>query len=280
MIKHVTLFLAPWVMLLLLFLSGCSQKKHYYSNVGATKYTSAARHRATLKPYVIKNKRYIPTPVKKGTKQYGISSWYGPNFHGKYTSNGEIYNMYERTAAHKTFPMDTIVKVRNLENGKSTVVRINDRGPFVKGRIIDCSYKAGKEIGLDKCGIARVEVMVLGIAGSQKQQEYMQKMQKKVYTTAAYRRARDVVKYKKYTMPKVYKSSKLLGVQLGAYRQLNGAVACSRKYKNHYEGYRPMIKKVVDTDGVTLYRVWLVGFKNRDELRLFKEKQRSITERM
>jgi len=145
---------------------GCSHKQEptIKTYCVATKYTSAARHRSTMKCYRVKGKSYRPVWVEKGDKQYGVSSWYGPNFHGKYTSNGEIYNMYARTAAHKTFPMDTIVRVDNLENGKSTVVRINDRGPFVKGRIIDCSYRAGKEIGLDRAGIAKVQVTVLGRA--------------------------------------------------------------------------------------------------------------------
>jgi rare lipoprotein A len=73
--------------------------------------------------------------------------------------------MHARTAAHKTLPMGTMVKVTNIQNGKSTVVRINDRGPFVKGRIIDCSYAAGKELGLDRLGIAKVEIEVLGYHG-------------------------------------------------------------------------------------------------------------------
>jgi rare lipoprotein A len=97
-----------------------------------------------------------------GKKMKGISSWYGTNFHGKKTSSGETYNMYAKTAAHKTLPMHTMVRVVNLQNGKSTVVRINDRGPFVRGRIIDCSYAAGKEIGLDRMGLAKVEIEVLG----------------------------------------------------------------------------------------------------------------------
>jgi rare lipoprotein A len=106
--------------------------------------------------------------VKKmpaGKKMKGISSWYGKKFHGSKTSNGEIYNMHAKTAAHKTLPMHTMVKVTNIQNGKSTVVRINDRGPFVRGRIIDCSYAAGKELGLDRLGIAKVEIEVLGYNG-------------------------------------------------------------------------------------------------------------------
>ena len=138
--------------------TGCSEK----IAPGATKHTSAARHKATMRSYRVLGKQYHPTYVEVGQVMNGISSWYGPNFHGKYTSNGEVYDMHARTAAHKTWPMDTMVKVSNLQNGKSTIVRINDRGPFVKGRVIDCSYAAGKEIGLDRLGIAKVSVEVIG----------------------------------------------------------------------------------------------------------------------
>jgi len=136
---------------LLLVFSGCSQKKAGFSR---TKYTSVARHKATMRSYRVKGKVYKPTYVSVHDTMRGISSWYGPNFHGKQTSNGERYNMHAMTAAHKTWPMDTMVRVDNLKNGKSVVVRINDRGPFVSGRVIDCSYAAGKAIGLDKTGIA------------------------------------------------------------------------------------------------------------------------------
>jgi rare lipoprotein A len=91
-----------------------------------------------------------------------MASWYGRKFHGKKTSSGEIYDMNAMTAAHKTLPMGTMVKVTNKENGLETVVRINDRGPFVRGRIIDVSYAAAKRLGLVKSGTARVRIEALG----------------------------------------------------------------------------------------------------------------------
>jgi len=91
----------------------------------------------------------------------GIASWYGPNFHGRRTASGEIYNMYDYTAAHKTLPLGTYVRVINLENGKSVVVRINDRGPFVKNRIIDLSYAAAKKIDMIDKGTARVKLQII-----------------------------------------------------------------------------------------------------------------------
>ena len=96
-----------------------------------------------------------------GNVQKGIASWYGSEFHGKPTSNREIYNMHAMTAAHKTLPFGTYVKVTNLNNGRSVVVRINDRGPFVKGRIIDLSYAAAKKLGMSGSGVAPVKIQVL-----------------------------------------------------------------------------------------------------------------------
>lgn len=91
----------------------------------------------------------------------GIASWYGPNFHGKLTANGERYNMNDYTAAHKTLPFNTMVRVDNVENGKSVVVRINDRGPYVANRIIDLSRKAAQEIEMIGNGTASVRLMVV-----------------------------------------------------------------------------------------------------------------------
>ena len=113
------------------------------------------------KPYKVFGKWYQPLPDSKGFRQRGIASWYGKNFHGKKTSNGEIYNMYAMTAAHKTLPLGTVVQVHNLENNRQVEVRVNDRGPFVRGRIIDLSYKAASEIGIVGPGTARVEVIAL-----------------------------------------------------------------------------------------------------------------------
>ncbi len=101
--------------------------------------------------------RYIP----RGNVQTGLASWYGPDFHGKKTSSQEIYNMYDLTAAHKSLPFGTYVMVTNLENGKSVRVRINDRGPFVRERIIDLSYSAARVLGMIGQGVARVRIEVL-----------------------------------------------------------------------------------------------------------------------
>jgi len=91
----------------------------------------------------------------------GISSYYGEDFHGKLTANGEVFDMYGLTAAHKTLPLNTIVKVTNLENKKSLILRINDRGPYVKGRMLDCSYGAALKLGFIGNGTTKVKVEVI-----------------------------------------------------------------------------------------------------------------------
>ncbi len=114
------------------------------------------------KPYKIGKNWYQPLAHAQGFNQRGRASWYGRDFHGKKTANGEIYNMYAVTAAHKTLPFGTYVSVRNLENNRKIEVRINDRGPFVRGRIIDLSYTAAKKLGIVGPGTADVEIIALG----------------------------------------------------------------------------------------------------------------------
>jgi len=111
--------------------------------------------------YVVAGKRYYVLDSVGGFKQRGIASWYGKKFHGRKTSSGEIYNMYGMTAAHKTLPIPVYVRVKNLANGRSVVVKVNDRGPFIEGRIIDLSYTAAQKLDIIGTGTARVEVNTL-----------------------------------------------------------------------------------------------------------------------
>ena len=114
------------------------------------------------RPYKVLGKWYQPLPHARGFQQKGIASWYGKKFHGRKTSSGETYDMYAESAAHKTLPLGTYVRVHNLENHKKIDVRINDRGPFVRGRIIDLSYAAARKIGMVDAGTAAVEIIALG----------------------------------------------------------------------------------------------------------------------
>ncbi len=115
----------------------------------------------TQRPYVIKKRTYYPIPSAEGYVEKGLASWYGGKFHGRKTSNGETYDMHSKTAAHKTLPMNTMLLVENLVNGKNTVVRINDRGPFVDDRIIDLSYATAQNLGIFKKGTGMVRITAL-----------------------------------------------------------------------------------------------------------------------
>ena len=226
-------------------LTGCSSRGVHYTRPG---HTSAARHRATMRTYTVRGRTYHPTYVKVGDTMTGVSSWYGPNFHGKMTSNGEQYDMHAHTAAHKTWPMDTMVRVENLQNGKSTVVRINDRGPFVAGRVIDCSYAAGKDLGLDKTGIAKVKLTVLGFAG-------------KIYRPT-------VEQQRDHTaLPSVHLSD--FGVQVGAFRRRIGAEITRRKYVAILHTPKHVIIREFTVGGLPLYRVWVMGFGSAEEAKDF-----------
>jgi rare lipoprotein A len=127
-------------------------------------------------PYRVDGNWYQPMNDAAGFKERGIASWYGKKFHGRKTSSGEVYDMYGMTAAHKTLPLGTYVRVRNLENGKEIDVRVNDRGPFVAGRILDLSYTGAKKLDIVGPGTAPVEITALGVAagGADGQKTYVQ----------------------------------------------------------------------------------------------------------
>ncbi|PIE45808.1 MAG: hypothetical protein CSA44_01540 [Gammaproteobacteria bacterium] len=108
--------------------------------------------------YTVRGKRYRVFASETNFQQIGTASWYGARFHGRKTANGELYNMQAMTAAHKTLPLGTKVQVTNLANGKKVIVRINDRGPFHKGRIIDLSKKAAKRLGIISSGYGKVHI--------------------------------------------------------------------------------------------------------------------------
>lgn len=111
--------------------------------------------------YTLRGQRYKIIQDTQGFTEKGQASWYGKKFHGHLTSNGEIYDMYSMTAAHKTLPIPSYVKVTNTDNGKSTIVRVNDRGPFHPGRIIDLSYAAATKLDVIRTGTANVEIEVI-----------------------------------------------------------------------------------------------------------------------
>ncbi len=250
------------LVLLVILFTGCSSrygyvdKSYYSSSYSNSQYqktassntqirNSKAMHRATMRPYEVFGKKYYPTVAHFNDQFTGIASWYGPDFHAKKTSNGEVYNMYAQTAAHKTLPMNTMVKVENLDNGKSTIVRINDRGPFVRGRIIDLSNKAAHDVDMVKKGTAKVRLTVLGFNG-------------KIATT-------NLEKQETATVGNYY-------VQVGVFRRVQGAEITKRKFEMILDEnkYRVVLKDSL-FNGDKVKRVWISGFRSEDEARDFKE---------
>ena len=132
------------ILILFIFTQSCSNSPRYN------------RHKPKPQKYKSNSK------IQKSQKVfYGMSSYYGQDFHGKLTANGEIFDMYGVTAAHKEFPFNTVVRVTNEKNGKSLLIRINDRGPYIAGRILDCSFGAAKKLGFVGEGTAKVKIEVL-----------------------------------------------------------------------------------------------------------------------
>lgn len=170
-----------WLLLMvlclaLLLVSGCSlfKKPHgggYYQNDGPGGITELDGRQlrdavprveplmsGPNKPYTVNGKRYTPDTREVPFTQRGVASWYGKQFHGRQTSSGEIYNMYEMTAAHTTLPIPCYVRVTNVANGRSVIVRVNDRGPFINNRIIDLSYAAAYKLDYIRQGTAQVVI--------------------------------------------------------------------------------------------------------------------------
>ncbi len=234
---------------------GCSTRGpgvYYGSNRNNTPHynyeTKKKYSSMTMRPYVVHGRKYYPTVVNIGDTFHGNASWYGPNFHGKLTSNGERYNMWAMTAASKTLPMNTIVRVTNRRNDKSVVVRINDRGPFVATRIIDLSKAAASKIDMIGTGTAPVTLKVLGFAG----------------------KGSHIIPTEKQ-LKKSRKSVEISGfaIQIGSFINISGAILTQEKYDKK-DGYRTVIKDVWNGHR-RLFKVWIEGFKSEQEARYYKD---------
>lgn len=147
-----------------LVLTGCSSPKEPVEYKSLTEEVTAIKAEGGVykvgSPYTALGQHYVPKEDYNYTET-GMASWYGPDFHKKRTANGEIYNMRAITAAHRTLPLPSIVRVTNLENGRSIIARVNDRGPYVKNRIIDLSQKGAELLGYKMQGTAKVKVEIL-----------------------------------------------------------------------------------------------------------------------
>lgn len=153
------------LVILAIALAGCADGRRAATSysVGDLKYEPLSKY--GNRPYHEMGKLYVPLASAEGFEQRGIASWYGKAFHGKRTSNGEVYDMYQMTAAHKILPLPSYVSVLNVSNKKSIIVRVNDRGPFVDGRIIDLSYAAASQLDLVRPGTGEVEIKALAPEG-------------------------------------------------------------------------------------------------------------------
>lgn len=245
------------IALLLILATGCSSRgSRAYSNLGAAKsYSQDKDSRSsavnkkdyvhpTMKPYEIRGIKYYPTVVNVGDEFIGNASWYGPDFHGKLTSNGETYDMHDMTAAHKTLPMNTIVKVTNKKNGLSTVVRINDRGPFIDTRIIDLSNTAARKIDMLGAGTAPVTVEILG---------FHSKEQKNI---PAQKELKDSPQDQTLDG---------FALQIASFFKFEGALTTQKRYDNT-DGYKTVIKDI-ETQNGRMFKVWLKGFRSEAEAR-------------
>ena len=193
------------------------------------------------KPYKVMGKWYQPRAHAHGFRQKGIASWYGKKFHGRKTANGEVYDMYGVSAAHKTLPFNTVVRTRNLDNGKVLDIRVNDRGPFVRGRIIDLSYGAAKKLGVAGPGTAKVEIVALG----------------------AVKGPQDLKKEKPSYTPVDYNSG-VFTFQVGAFRDRGNAERLRAKLDRNYKNAHIA---VYDSSDWVYYRVRVGHFTTLDGAR-------------
>mgnify|MGYP003588602237 FL=1 len=296
-----SLILAPFLF------TGCSQKyvnddymKFYKDTKNSKINNSKEMHKYTMRPYNVFGIKYYPFIANIGDEFEGIASWYGPDFHSKKTSNGEIYNMYDMTAAHKTLPMNTVVKVDNLENGKSIVVRINDRGPFVRGRIIDLSNKAAHQIDMVRKGTANVKITILGYNGEIENKDAPYSVVDKVSVPNEDIDALEPLDIKEDKIigskvnispkvvptvvktpiiktstvsnvdvkPKAILSNGKYDLQIGAFSKPEGALKIKNDYQQKFSN-RVESEKVL-VNGKQLYKVLIKGFSSYEEAQRFK----------
>jgi rare lipoprotein A len=196
-------------------------------------------------PYKVAGRWYHPVRNASAYDQTGIASWYGRDFDGKLTANGERYDMHALSAAHTTLPMPTLVRVTNLENGRSVIVRINDRGPFVKNRLIDLSYAAARQLGYEQQGTARVRVQTLDLPAPK--------------SGTVLPAALPVSTQKKPATQPVYG----IFIQLGAFSSKNNA----RRLRDQLRGQYPSIRlHVTQIASQTLFRVRIGPFKDMSSI--------------
>lgn len=268
-----------------LLLTGCSSKndstmpadmdKFYKDSNNSEIINTKSMHKYTLRPYSVFGIKYYPFIANVGDDFRGIASWYGPDFHAKKTSNGEIYNMFAMTAAHKTLPMNTMVKVDNLDNGKSVIVRINDRGPFVRGRIIDLSNKAAHEIDMVRKGTAQVKVTVLGYNGVIENHDAPYAVLPKQEIVKVAQPVPVVAAVVEPLKPLEIKEKVVLEdnfcIQVGAYSKAEGARKTRDDYQRKFNSKYIVEAKRMYSNGRYLFKVFIKGFGDYSQAQTFKD---------
>ncbi|MFK5986230.1 MAG: septal ring lytic transglycosylase RlpA family protein [Pseudomonadota bacterium] len=204
------------------------------------------------KSYTVFGKRYFVLNSSKGYKQTGGASWYGKKFHGERTSNGERYDMYAMSAAHKTLPLPSYVKVTNLDNQRNVIVRINDRGPFHQGRIIDLSYTAAHQLGIVAKGTGRVEVEAIDVENWQRQQSHN--------TTA--------IKTPGLSSRPVATGTGLSYIQVGAFADNNNAQVLATKLGLLLKQPVSIVKKKIKTQWLNIVKIGPLSSKIVEKITL------------
>jgi rare lipoprotein A len=230
----------------ILFMAGCGSlnpfPKHVYSTPPSGKPSEPARTtNAKTRPYTVLGRTYYPLQTAAGYDEVGMASWYGSDFHGKKTANGQTYNMYGLSAAHKTLPLGTRVRVTRLSNNTSVILVVNDRGPFVSGRILDLSYGAAKQLGMVRDGVAKVRISAIGST-----------------------RPRTV------TASTSAQTAKRYHVRVGAFARRANAENTHRRLVA--QGYKNASITVEDRDGLTLHIVLAGSFTSRDQAEQVQER--------
>ncbi len=224
-------------------------------------------HRFANRPYTVFGQTYVPVVDKEASRQRGLASWYGRKFHGQKTSSGETYDMFAMTAAHKTFPIPSYARVTNLKNGLSVVVRINDRGPFHSGRIIDLSYAAAVRIGIAAAGSGMVEVeRIFEATGAEIERSAPPGATAAVAAAPAPAPAPAAIE-----TPLVAQEPLGLWIQLGAFSSRESAESFRDHATRELSWMREPVS-IASRDG--MHRVRLGPYRNRDEAAAIADKVR------
>ncbi|MDX8376837.1 MAG: septal ring lytic transglycosylase RlpA family protein [Mariprofundales bacterium] len=251
------------LILLLLSLSSCfgSTRQHNNTNNYYSPSNNSKNHTSTNNshykigtPYTISGKKYYPLQTSDGYDATGVASWYGPNFHGGKTANGERFDMNAMTAAHLTLPLPTLARVTNLENGRSVIVRINDRGPFARDRILDLSRAAAEKLAVIAKGTAKIRIQALEATAQPFQAERRQQSanninhaNKNIYNSNA-----NTQQVASLSTNKIMTMNNLMYVQLGAF----GLYSTAKKLKSQLLIYYPNVTiHPLFSGNNTLYRV-------------------------